>query len=286
MTSTDSFYGMVAFGMQLHFDASGRVNGFTGAAWRGLVGQVLHQAVCGHPTPVCTTCPGVSACVYANLFKPLLDSALQPFWLHGWSRQPSGWSVGIRWLGNHNEYAIGEWLGALASNNHGCLLGGLPARLDHARCAATNQLSWSCQKGWQVSPQALRLLPQRNAPSQCRVRCQTPLVSKHDGDPLFGALHTRLQRLIQQHGDGQKLPRPLQPWHCHVEMQQEQRMNLSKRFMVGRLMTMVLSDMDEDAWSMLNAGLELHAGGQTSMGCGQYVIEPFLPPVDLLKPTP
>jgi hypothetical protein len=189
--------------------------------------------------------------------------------------------VGIRWLGRQQEYAIGEWLGALASNRHGCLLGSLPVRLDHASCAATGQPSWSCQKGWQVSPQSLRLLPKFNAPAQCRVRSLTPLVSKHEGDPFLGALHTRLQRLIQQHGDGQKLPQPTQPWHCLVENLQELRMNLSKRFLVGRLLSMVFSDMDADAWRMLNAGLELHAGGQTSMGCGQYDIEPFLPPCHL-----
>ncbi len=270
--STDSFYGLTVYGLQLHFKGGSQISGFAGAAWRGLMGGVLQNAVCSFPSPVCATCPSVSTCVYPNLFKPTVEAMLPPFWLHGWHRVPKGWIVGIRWIGHNRDFAIGEWLNALAHSSNGFSIGGQSVQLDHAVSASAGQLAWCQKQGWRTRPEPLPLSRPYPASQACHVRCLTPLVSKHAGNPLFGALHTRVQRLVLQHGDGSALPRPAQPWRCQEVTQQFQRLALSKRILTGSLWQLELIELDVDAWALLCAGLELHAGGQTSMGCGQYEI--------------
>lgn len=272
MTNSSNFHGLEAFGLDLHFVATGRGSGFSGAAWRGLMGQALFRTVCSFPAPACATCPALGACAYPNLFKPLSEAALPPFWLHGWQRGRAGWTIGVRWLGAGNVFAVGEWLAALASGNADQLFGGSPARLEHATSPTTGVL-WRRGTGWLAMPVALALTDGAPPPA-CRVRFIAPLVSKHVGDPLSGALHTRLQRLVQQHGDGTDLPRPTPPWHCRVLTQRTLRIPLARRMLAGTEWDLELRDIDADAWRMLCAGRELHAGGQAGIGCGQYDILP------------
>lgn len=268
----DSFFGLSVYGLQLHFNGGGSINGLAGAAWRGLMGGVLHRAVCSYPSPVCATCPSLSTCVYPTLFKPTVEAMLPPFWLHGWERVANGWVVGIRWIGRNRDYAVGEWLGTLADAGNSFSIGSKRVQLDYAVSAATGQLLWCSKQGWRAAAQAMPLGRPYPPSKACRVRFFTPLVSKHASNPLFGALHTRVQRLILQHGDGSQLPRPERPWNCQVVEQHEQRIALSKRVLVGSLWCLDLSEMDADTWNLLNAGLELHAGGQTGLGCGHYEI--------------
>ncbi len=269
MTTTRDFCGLDVFGLTLHFAATGHGNGFAGGAWRGLLGQALFSSVCPFPAPACATCPALGACAYPKLFKPLPDAALPPFWLHGWQRGRAGWRVGVRWLGRHNAFAVGEWLAALASAE--VAFAGAPARLQHASLPATSGDAWRAAAGWLAIPAALALAD-GPPPRACRVRCVSPLVSKHVGDPLFGALHTRLQRLVQQHGDGAVLARPAAPWRCRVLAQKAVRIPLARRLLTGSEWDLELSAIDADAWPLLCAGVELHAGGQAGMGCGQYEI--------------
>jgi hypothetical protein len=274
MTNGNSFDGLQTFGLCLKFTALGRGSGFAGAAWRGLMGQALFDAVCRFPAPACSACPAVSTCAYPNLFKPLAAVALPAFWLHGWQRSHDGWTVGLRWLGANNGFAVGEWLAALAHGGANLSFGGAPARLDRALSPATDKPVWRHHEGWISLPAALDLTVSTPPPPTCQVRFITPLVSKHIGDPLFGALHTRLQRLVQQFGDGSDLPRPAAPWRCEVVAQKERRIPLARRLLSGTEWELILTEIDADAWRLLRAGTELHAGGQTGMGCGQYEILP------------
>ena len=268
------FHGLEAFGLCLKFTASGRGSGFAGAAWRGLMGQALFRKVCRFPEPSCATCPAVSSCAYPNVFKPLDAAALPPFWLHGWQRGRAGWTVGVRWLGAHHGFTVGEWLAALTDEGVHLSLGGEPVRIDDARMPETGKVLWRRSKGWIALPAALDLTNSPPPPLTCRVRFITPLVSKHAGDPLFGALHTRLQRLVQQFGDATELPRPAVPWRCEVVAQKERRIPLARRLLTGTEWEWVLTEIDADAWRLLCAGVELHAGGQTGIGCGHYEILP------------
>lgn len=274
MTRRSEFYGLETFGLRLRFAAAGRGSGFAGAAWRGLMGQALFRSVCSFPAPACATCPALGACAYPKMFKSLHDAALPPFWLHGCQRGRAGWTVGVRWLGAQNAFAIGEWLAALASTEADLSFGGAPALLEGASATATTDAIWRRGTGWLTMPVALALTDDMPPPA-CRVRFVSPLVSKHVGDPLFGALHTRLQRLVQQHGDGGELPRPALPWRCRVLAQKAIRIPLARRMLAGAEWDLELSEIDADAWLLLRAGVELHAGGQAGMGCGQYHILPI-----------
>lgn len=166
MTTTKDFCGLDVFGLTLHFAATGHGNGFAGGAWRGLLGQALFSSVCPFPAPACATCPALGACAYPKLFKPLPDAALPPFWLHGWQRGRAGWRVGVRWLGRHNAFAVGEWLAALASAE--VAFAGAPARLQHASLPATTGDAWRAAAGWLVIPAVLaRPTHRRRGPAGC-----------------------------------------------------------------------------------------------------------------------
>lgn len=268
------FHGLQAYGLRLQFSVAARGSGFAGAAWRGLLGQALSDAVCSYPVPACATCPSVASCAYPKLFKPVADAVLPPFWLHDWRRGRDQWSVDIRWLGADNGFAVGEWLAALSGDGAGLSFGGETVRLDRALAPVTAKPAWRPGDGWMAVPAALTLADGTTPPPACRVRFVTPLVSKHAGDPLFGALYTRLQRLVQQHGDGADLPRPAAPWRCRVLAHKEMRIPLARRLLAGTQWDLELSGINADAWTMLRAGVELHAGGQTGMGCGHYEILP------------
>jgi hypothetical protein len=274
MTNDNRFRGLDVFGLDLHFEAAGRGSGFAGAAWRGMMGQALFQAVCAYPSPACATCPTASACAYPALFKPLSDALLPPVWLHGWHRGRDGWKIGIRWLAAHHTFAVGEWLAALARDNADLSFGAAPIRLNHATTAATGKPAWRRTGGWLATPTALPLNYETQPAATANVRFITPLVSKHAGDPLFGALHTRLQRLVKQHGDGTELPRPATHWNSRIVARKEKRIPLARRLLSGTEWELELTEIDAAAWPLLLAGVELHAGGQTGMGCGQYEILP------------
>ncbi len=272
MTNGNPFCGLDAFGLLLHFNGFGREIGFSGSAWRGLMGQALFRSVCLYPSPVCATCPSAGICAYTQLFKPLDEAALPPFWLHGWRRNSNGWTVGIRWLGRGNCYAVGEWLVALSHENAGLSFGGSPVRLIRADAETSGKTAWISDTGWRASPDSIALATEKPVPASCRVRFITPLVSKHVGDPLFGALHTRTQRLVQQYGDGSVVPRPSSPWTAREIRTEQRRIPILRRVLKGKLCEMELSDIAPEAWVLLNAGVELHAGGQAGMGCGHYEI--------------
>lgn len=211
------------------------------------------------------------ACAYPLLFKPIDETRLPPFWLHGWQRHRGSWQVGIRWLGDRWP-AIGEWLAALARDGTGLDFDGAPLRLERADPIDGGRLAWQSASGWHLPPRPLALEHEGRPPDRCQVVFRTPLVSKHAGDPLFGALHTRLQRLVMEHGDGSPLPRPSRPWDCRVLDRKDRHIPLARRRLSGSEWLLELSAIDPVVWPLLVAGTELHAGGQTGMGCGHYAL--------------
>ena len=264
------WHGLEVFGLDLHFASAARGGGYAGAAWRGLLGHALSRAVCTHPAPVCAACPSAGACAYPALFKPTDAAALPPFWLHGWQRGRGRWRLGIRWLGPQH-YAVGEWLNALGDEDPERRFDGAPVLLERATHANGDAVAWRAGSGLSA-PAPLPLLRSETPPAACRISFLTPLVSRHGGDPLHGALHTRLQRLVRQHGDGSDLERPERPWECRVLGQKVRRIPLARRMLAGTEWELELTHIDPAAWQLLNVGSELHAGGQTGLGCGHFLI--------------
>lgn len=255
-----------------------------GETWRGLLGQSLFNAVCPYPQANCTACPQLASCAYPQLFKPLDPTRLQPLWVHGWQRETPGWRVGLRWLGQQ-DHQLSPWLSALAKMESaapfkaGPHFAGAAIRLRKASHPLTGETLWTPHDYWLAAPGRLPFadhLPETLLTTGCEVKFVTPLVSKHSGDPLFAALYTRLQRLIQHHGNAAALPRPSQPWQSRVLNKQPWQARLARRHLRGALWHLELSRIAPDALPLLAAGTQLHAGGQTACGCGQYNI--VLPP--------
>lgn len=254
------------FGITLRFAAVARGNGFAGAAWRGLLGQALAKRVCPFPSPACPGCPQAAACAYPRLFKPLDPDALAPAWLHGAARLgETHWQVGLRWIGEAHHPGVAEWIDGLHASPGE--FGGQPVRLESVldaggRHPVARSPADPCD-----------LLADAPAPQDtCHVRFVTPLVSKHHGDPLWGALATRWQRLLKL-GGLPPAPRLEAPWRAETLASRPVRIPLARRVLTGTQPTLRLSSIHPNAWPLLWAGQTLHAGGQTAMGCGQYRIE-------------
>ena len=278
MTSSRLIESLPLYGLRLHFHGGGAVRGFAGAAWRGLLGQALTRSVCSYAAaPVCVSCPRLNACAYPRLFKSPDEERLPPFWLHRWRRKAPDWQLEVRWLGEEQNFALGGWLHALAQQDDTQHIGGQPVRLLSAHDPRKGKKLWSADKGWQALPVALPLSLQAEPPAACRVRSLSPLISKHQRDLLYGALHTRLQRLIVHYGNAEVLPRPRDPWQARVLEQRTVSAPLAKRVLQGNKWLIEIDQIDPEAWLQLQAGQEFHAGGQAGMGCGLYRIESITP---------
>lgn len=266
--------GLAVFGLELEFETKGRGNAFPGSAWRGLLGHALANKVCVREQPQCSSCPLVGQCAYPRLFKPLDTTALAPFWVHGWRRCAKGWRVGVRWVGEGEFARVLEWLDGLAGEDKERRFGGEPATLSAAFDASGERKVWSPAKEMKGAMPPIALVGNDPPPQACLVTMVTPLVSKHTGDPLYGALATRVQRLVQAFGSGETLPRPVLPWRAQVRDRRERAIPLDRRLLAGEEFLLELTDIDPFAWELLQAGRELHAGGQAGLGCGRYLIEP------------
>lgn len=274
MNDICSWHGLAVFGLELEFKTTGRGNSFSGSAWRGLLGHALAQRVCVREAPRCAGCPQVGQCAYPRLFKPLDAATLAPFWLHGWRRSGKGWRVGVRWIGPTELVHVTEWLEGLAAPDAGRSFGGEPVTLLAAFDTVSGKEAWSPSRGMTAPTQSITLVGGDPPPAACRVRTLAPLVSKHRGDPLFGALATRVQRLVSGSGSGGTLPRPAIPWQAQVVEQRPRAIPLDRRLLSGEELVLELTSIDPFAWELLQAGRELHAGGQAGLGCGHYTIEP------------
>lgn len=268
------WYGLQAFGLELAFRNGANAHGYAGAEWRGLMGRALAEAVCVRASPECDGCALVSQCAYPRLFKPMDTTAPPPFWLHGWRRVSGGWTVGVRWLGHEHGSRVDQWLRALSKPDDARIFGRKPVTLMAAHVPGEGKPIWRADNGFCRTPPPLPLAAPIGVPARVAVRMRTPLVSKHAGDPLYGALMTRLQRLVNRYGNGAPLRRDAPPWRCAMVECRDQRLPLARRVLAGRIMTLELRHIAPAAWQALNVGLELHAGGQAGLGCGHYEVLP------------
>jgi len=257
------WHGLRVYGLQLVLPVpSLRV--FPGHFLRGILGRVLFDTVCPFSATgedsLCPTCSLRDRCAYPRVFKPVAPEQLAPFWLHGWSYRQglltANWHV-LEDVRPHLE----AWLHGLSRR--------FPAI--EVRDATTG-LELAGRN--RVACLDLQPLPEPVRPgSACLLHMITPLVSKHSADPLHGALRTRVQRLIQQYGDGARLPIEETPWQIQVLADAPMAMRLGRRHVQGHLYSLRLTDLTPDAADLLAWGQRLQAGGHTSIGCGAYRLE-------------
>ncbi len=261
-----SWHGLRVYGLQLECPIPSGER-FYGHHLRGVLGRALFDTVClyarqgGHDT-ACAGCTLQTRCAYPQAFKPVAADRLPPYWLHGWhiveDRLQYHWFMLEAALPHLEAWLYGlqrHWQqhqdGTLRVGNVGHdvpVFAGRTLRLD----ALTP-----------ISPPAI-------PSATCHLHTITPLISKHGGDPLYGPLRTRLQRLIQLYGDGTLLPIEQQPWVCSTVTQQPVTLNLPGRVWRGHHYRLHLSHITESARSLLQWGQYLHAGGHATAGCGAF----------------
>ncbi|MDD5037019.1 MAG: hypothetical protein PHE55_20015 [Methylococcaceae bacterium] len=263
-----NWYGLRVYGLQLDLPAPRRST-FLGHHLRGLLGRALFETVCLYAGQkddrACAQCPLQARCAYPLVFKPVEPDRLAPYWLHYW--QLRGPYVRCTWHVLEQAHThLEAWLFGL--QRHWPHLRQEPLTiLDVATGAPV--LSDGV-----IRLDALHALAPPEMSSQSyRLQTLTPLVSKHRGDPLYGALRTRLQRLIQHYGDGARLIIEEQPWKCEMESELAVDVVLDRRALQGHLYRMNLRGISEPARELLQWGRCLHAGGHTSVGCGAYTLE-------------
>lgn len=103
----------------------------------------------------------------------------------------------------------------------------------------------------------------------------TPVVTKRqDEDPLWGALRSRLQRLVNAYGDGKPVAPPgAAPWRVVAARLQPQTVVQgldSRRVIHGLRGELELADLTPLGAQLLAAGSYLHAGGEVTLGFGRY----------------
>lgn len=260
-----AWHGLAVFGVRLSWDQGPRWPAFPGNTLRGLLGQALFDNVClfSAAPPHCADCPLNTACAYPEVFKPLQSDRLPPYWLHDWQFSAGRQSCVLHLLQPALQH-LEAWLDGI--NRH--LAKAYRGRLAEAVDTASASPLWQGGAMRPVRPTPLPF-PQITAEALAW-HTQTPLVSKHQGDPIYGALRTRLQRLVNAYGDGEVLPREETPWQARVITRRPFDIRLERRVITGAHLHMELRGITPASQALLGAGALLHAGGETSLGCGRY----------------
>ncbi len=280
MPRLTDFHGLRCYGLDctLHSPQPLTLRGYYGGVLRGVIGHALFRGNCVYPEPRCAECALRSGCPYPQVFKPHLlpgqDDRLPPYLLHRWQPAPQGLRFSLLLLNPALGFAE-NWLRQMNQFLPELDFGGqCGVRLQEIRDLASDQPVF--REGRFI--RGTRLNPLQPAlPDRDRVTVQllTPLVSKHQSDdPLCGALRTRLQRLVNAYGDGQPLAPPgTRPWRLVTARLRAQIITQgldSRRRIHGLCGELELADLTPLGAQWLAAGSLLHAGGEATLGFGQY----------------
>lgn len=280
MSRLTDFHSLRVYGLDctLHSPQPLSLRGYYGGLLRGVLGHALFRGNCVYPEPRCAECALRTGCPWPQVFKPHLlpdqQDRLPPYLVHRWQPLPEGLRFSLLLLNPALSFAE-NWLRQMDrflpeldfNGQHGI-------RLDEVRDLASGQLVFRDSRfvsGAQLNP----LQPALPDGDPITVQLLTPLVSKHQhGDPLCGALRTRLQRLVNAYGDGQPLAEPgIAPWRLVAARLRPQATPVgldSRRCVQGWSGEMDLAEVTPMGRQWLAAGSFLHAGGEATLGFGRY----------------
>lgn len=280
MARLTDFHGLRVYGLDctLHSPQPLNLRGYYGGMLRGVLGHTLFRGNCVYPEPRCAECALQSGCPYPQVFKPHLlpdaDDRLPPYLVHRWQPLPTGIRFSLLLLNPALGFAE-NWLRQINRFLPELEIGGQRGvRLHEVRDLASDQPVFRAGRfllGAQLNP----LQPALPKDEALTVHLLTPLVSKHQHtDPLWGALRTRLQRLVNAYGDGQPLaPLEAAPWRitaARLHLQAIVQGLDSRRRVHGLRGELELADLTPLGATLLAAGSYLHAGGEATLGFGRY----------------
>lgn len=274
------FHGLRIYGLDctLSGPRPSTMRGYYGGWLRGVLGHALFRGNCVYPEPRCPECALRGGCPYPQVFKPHLlpgsDDRLPPYLLHDWTLLPTGIRFSLLLLNPALGFAE-NWLRQIDRFLPELDIGGQRGvGLGAVRDLASGQPVF--RAGQFVPGGRLDLLqPPLPVGERLTVRLLTPLVSKHQHeDPLWSALRTRLQRLVNAYGDGRPVASPDDaPWRLVAARLQPQTIVQgldSRRGIRGLRGELELADLTPLGARLLAAGGYLHAGGEATLGFGRY----------------
>lgn len=275
------FHGLRIYGLDcaLHSPRPLILHGYSGGVLRGVLGHALFRGNCVYPEPRCAECALRGGCPYPQVFKPHLlpdqNDRLPPYLLHRWQPLPQGVLFSLLLLNPALGFAE-NWLRQMDRFLPDFDVGGQHGvRLQEVRDLASGLVIFRAGRfvpGARLNP----LQPALPTGAQLTVQWLTPLVSKHQhDDPLFGALRTRLQRLVNAYGDGEPVTPPdaPPPWRLMATRLQPQTIVQgldSRRRITGLGGELELTELTPLGAQWLAAGSLLHAGGEATLGFGRY----------------
>jgi hypothetical protein len=275
------YHGLSCYGLRiaLHAQRPMKPMGHHGSWLRGVLGHALFRGHCIHPQPACADCALRASCPYPGVFKPHLlpgKERLPSYLVHDWRVVPDDRTLWVTLVlvGTAVRHAAG-WIRHLAAHAESLDMGGAGAgRLGRVRDLASGGLVFdngAFRRDATLSPLAMPVPPAR----ELTLKLVTPLVSKHDSaaDPLLGPLRTRIQRLVNEHGDGERVCSGEPPWRI---VERDLRVTViprgtdTPRKVRGSKGTLRLTALTAEGAFLLAAGHYLHAGAETSLGFGRY----------------
>lgn len=278
-----NFHGLSCYGLRFLLETARPLpaRGYHGSWLRGLLGHALFRGVCLYSEPHCSECALRGQCAYPQIFKPHLlpsQQRLPSYLLHDWQVKTHSRQVGVVLILVANAVRYAEtWITQVATQITNLEMGGGGAgRLLQVTDLATAEVIFGEGRFKpQVTLTPLNFLPTRR--STISIRFLTPLVSKHQHqDPLLAPLRTRLQRLVNDYGNGDQLSLETTLWRIN----QLQLRNTviprgieQPRHIRGRIGTIELSEVTKQGALWLAVGQYVHAGGETSLGFGRFKIE-------------
>ncbi len=274
-----AFHGLDCFGLRVDMACQRPLpaRGFHGSWLRGLLGHALFRKCCIYPEAQCSSCAKQTGCAYPEVFKPALlgnSQRLPGFVLHDW-RVTAGetrFSFSLVLIGRAVRYAE-EWINGLADRAGELDMGGGgPGRVREVRDLASGRTVYR-GGGWVRGASLEPLTSVLPGAGTLEVRLLTPLVTKHHGDLLLGALRTRIQRLVNDYGDGIIIDLDSPPWliaRASIRSVVVPRGTDNPRRVRGQKGHLVLREISLSGSRLLAAGLYLHAGGETALGFGRY----------------
>ncbi len=298
---------------RLRFKPSGQVRlpEYTGSAWRGALGHALKKTVCVTHLNACPPCLLYRSCPYPYIFEtppPLAaqkmrkyTAAPHPFVLEP-PRAPENdlHQVGLTLIGRGNAYLPYLVYALQCAGEQGLGKGRAPMMLmDVWQAEPAEAGTWVpiYEPGGTLKPRPPGVPSVPAAPSAIRLRFETPVRLQRDGrlvtpetfrfSDLFGPLLRRISMLTYFHTDT-----PLETDFAGL-MEQARQVELAAvklawkdwtryssrqktELQMGGLIGEIVIELDEGSpfWPYLWLGQWVHVGKGTSMGLGQYTIQP------------
>ncbi len=247
---------------------------FHGNHLRGVLGQALIDAFCPFDELQCLSCDRSHTCPVPQVFKPELihSQRLPPFVIHRWTLDSSQHEMTFTLILMDAilHFAL-DWLVAL----HGYRgnFGAFGAfELVHIEDLQSKGVIYDGQFLKQIPLTPVQVFPQHG--ETVIVKIVDAFVTKHnEADVFLHALRSRIQRLINEYGDGTRLDYQEPCWQiAKNELRFVVKPIDERRKVRGWRGELVLEALTPLGRQLLALGQYLHAGAQTTVGLGGFSV--------------